>query len=204
MRLTSFSTGLALILVIYPSFFFSFVLIFLLLFFSIRHSFGGFVAWICGGRLQAKKSHLTLKHLFVGGQQAPNIRKELDVVYSDMSFADFKKQLVEWGMMTEENAQDIEDMIMAPSKGEFAADQNFDFDKMKEVPPLLECPITAWYEAEDETFVTVEQVEPWEQFSVRKDEFECLPIYGPHLFLLEEHNESELCDAILEYVRKYV
>jgi len=45
-------------------------------------------------------------------------------------------------------------------------------------------------------------VETWQQFTDKTAAFECTPIYGPHLFLMEEHNQIELTDMIKEQIAR--
>ncbi len=73
---------------------------------------------------------------------------------------------------------------------------------MFQIPAKLKCPITAFYEAEEDSFgVKVEDVETWEKFSLN-DKFDCIPIHGPHLFLLEQHNEAELLEQIKDTIKQ--
>ena len=95
-------------------------------------------------------------------------------------------------MIREANAYSV----LAPTQHEFIIDDSFQMPVP--APPKLRVPVTAFYEAEDESFVTDTQAARWED--VTEGPFELVPVYGPHLFLKPEHNETELCDMILERI----
>ena len=165
------------------------------------HSFGAFTAWLVAVQLQHRNSAVKVRHLFVGGQQspyrAPNPR------HRAMDVTEFGRKLAAMGYIPKDMGQRVEDpdvqRILGATKHEFALDEEFEIDKLELTPPKLECPVTAFFEAEDETHLTMEDVEPWANVSAVAD-FDLIPIYGPHLFLLEENNESELVDHINNYL----
>lgn len=171
------------------------------------HSFGALAAWIVAGRLQNRKdSHLKLLHLFVGGEQSPDVKRRGGAL--DLNLDEFARYLVDQSMIPSHLAKAIQEdetiktAVLSATKLEFDLDQGFDISKMRDRPPVLNVPITAFYEAEDETLLTVDEVETWERFTAHRP-FECIPIYGPHLFCLPEHNEDELAEHLNERIAQY-
>ena len=165
------------------------------------HSFGAFQAWLVAVQLQHRGSAVKVRHLFVGGQQSPY--RAPDPRHRSMGIAEFGRKLAEMDYIPKSMGERVEDVdvqrVLAATKHEFTLDEEFEIDKLELTPPKLVCPVTAFFEAEDETHLTMEDVEPWANVSAVPD-FDLIPIYGPHLFLLEEHNESELVDHINKYL----
>ena len=167
--------------------------------FIYGHSFGALIGWMVAGQLQLAGHPLQVRHLFVGGEQWPG--RAPSNRYAGQSLAEFAKQLVSLGLMPDMGQLD-ETMapVVAATKAEFDLDSLFSLAAMQQPLPKLTARITAFYEAEDESFLTVDDVEPWQEMSAHA-EFDCIPIYGSHLFCLPEENEDELVDYILEYMR---
>ena len=169
--------------------------------FFYGHSFGAFNAWLVGTMLQSKNSPLKLCHLFVGGQQSPY--REPRPKNRALSVEAFAKSLVARGFLEQGILSSLQDShvlkMIESTKNEFTIDEEFEVSKLKTEPPKLKCRVTAFYEAEDESVLIADDVEPWANVSACT-EFDCQPIYGPHLFLLAEHNEIELTDYLNEYI----
>ena len=117
-----------------------------------------------------------------------------------MTLEEFTADLIRMRFLKE--AQRDVAPFMDPTKAEFEMDQGFQQAALRQPVPRLACPITAYFETEDDAFgLVMERVETWEAFT--DGPFECLPVHGPHLFLLPNHNEIELTDMIAESIAKH-
>jgi surfactin synthase thioesterase subunit len=148
--------------------------------FFYGHSFGGIVAWLVAGLLQERKSAVRVVRLFVGGEESPARPGEKTNTIAKMTTKEFAASLVKRKMLSAKqghNADEIFLKMLEPTKAEFQMDEEFDLSKLRHRPPVLACPISAYYEAEDDSYgLQVEHVETWEQFSDKKAAFECTPV----------------------------
>ena len=165
--------------------------------FFYGHSYGALVGYLVAEALQRVEG-VAVEKVFVGGEQAPSRSgSSSDPDYGSMGLEEFSRHLLARNMLTEKFDREMLPLL-APTKNEFRHDAEFRLEKMRRRPEPLKCPLIAFYEAEDDSFLTVDDVEPWIDFTQQRDAFECIPVYGPHLFLLEKYNETELVDMIKE------
>ncbi len=155
--------------------------------FFYGHSYGALVAWLVAGLLQQRNSKVRVVRVFVGGEESPSRPVDKSGEYAKMTMKDFAAHLVKRKMLQPRQVNNADASfleMLEPTKTEFQIDHEFDLAALRNRPAKLQCPISAFYEAEDDSFgLRVEHVETWSDFSEKTAAFECTPIVSKFDFL---------------------